>query len=198
MQLTLTKLLAGLVVQNSYGSQKQNGTLTLILKHLTVKILKFVITWKLILLLFKKMTFQAIQRISCWNKMKRVLAFVKKFLSILKQTAKTKQLTKNTSKQNSLSLKVQNINDSEETIIKLYQRRYFKEEIDLLEKIKNRSQNSLPHSSEINTLETFLGDKKILCVGDRLKRSNLNLDYVHPILLFCEGIVTNSVIKWYH
>ena len=33
MQPTLTKLLAGLVVQNSYGSQKQNGTLILILKH---------------------------------------------------------------------------------------------------------------------------------------------------------------------
>ena len=65
------------------------------------------------------------ERISCWNKMKKVLAFVKKIVSILRQTANTKEITKNTSKQHSPSLRVKNINDSEETIIKLHQRRYF-------------------------------------------------------------------------
>ena len=95
-------------------------------------------------------------------------------------------------------VKDKNINDSEETIIKLHQRRYFKEEIDLLQKIKNRSQNSLPNSSKISILDPFLDDKKILHVGDRLKRSNLNLDYIHTILLSGEGIVTNLIINWYH
>ena len=130
--------------------------------------------------------------------MKRVFAFVKKFVSILRQTVKTKELTKNASKEYSPSLKVENINDSEETIIKLYQRRYFKEEIDILEKIKNRSQNSLRNSRKTSTLDPFLDDKKILRAGGRLKRSNINLDYVHPIVLSGEGIVTNLIIKWYH
>ena len=112
------------------------------------------------------------EQISCWNKMKRVFAFVKKFVSILRQTVKTKELTKNASKEYSPSLKVEN-NDSEKTIIKLYQRRYFKEEIHILEKIKNRSQNSLRNSRKTSTLDPFLDDKKILCAGGRLKRSKL-------------------------
>ena len=100
------------------------------------------------------------ERTSCWNKMKRVLAFVNKFVSILRQTAKNKELTKNASKEYSPLLKVKNINDSEETIIKLHQRRYFKEEISLLEKLRNRSQSSLPNSSKISTLDPFLDDNR--------------------------------------
>ena len=114
--------------------------------------------------------------------MKRVLAFVKKFVSIMRQEVKTTELTKNTNKEHSPLLKVKNINNSEETILKLHQR-CFIEEINLLEKIKNRSQNSFQISSKINTLQPFLDDKKILCVGGRLKKSHFNLDYVHPMLL---------------
>ena len=56
-----------------------------------------------------------------------------KFVSIMKQVVKTKELTKNTGKGHSPLLKVQIINDSAETIIQLHQRRHFKEEINLLD-----------------------------------------------------------------
>ena len=46
------------------------------------------------------------EQISCWNKMKRVLAFVKKLISILRQTVNTKDLTKNTTKEYSTLLKI--------------------------------------------------------------------------------------------
>ena len=72
-------------------------------------------------------------------------------------------------------IKVKNINDSGETNIKLYQRRYFKEEINRLQKIKNRSQNKLANPSQVNTLSHFVDDRKILCVGGRLKRKTLTL-----------------------
>lgn len=62
------------------------------------------------------------KRESYWNKIKRLLAFMKRFISILKLAAKTKKLTKNTRKGRLLSLIVKNI-DSEETIIKLHERR---------------------------------------------------------------------------
>ena len=87
--------------------------------------------------------------------MKRVLAFVKNFVFILKQAAKTKELTKNAITDYSPSLKIKNVNDSGKNIIKFHQRRYFKEEIDLLEKIKNRRQNSLPNSSKIKYFTPF-------------------------------------------
>ena len=47
---------------------------------------------------------------------------MKRFISILKLAAKTKKRTKNTRKDRLLSLIVKNI-DSEETIIKLHERR---------------------------------------------------------------------------
>ena len=47
---------------------------------------------------------------------------MKRFISILKLAAKTEKLTKNTRKDRLLSLIVKNI-DSEETIIKLHERR---------------------------------------------------------------------------
>ena len=36
------------------------------------------------------------------------------------------------------------------------------------------------------------------CGGRRIKRSNLNTEYIHSTLLSGEGIVSNLLIKWYH
>ena len=111
---------------------------------------------------------------------------------------KTKEFTKNTKKGILLYRRLKNINNYSESVIKMHQRKYFEEEIYLLEKIKNGCQISLPKSSKINTLDPFINDKKILQVGGRLKRSNLNTDYVHSILLSGEGIVKSLIRKWYH
>ena len=86
MQPTLTKLLAGLVVQNSYGRQKQNGPLTLILKYMTVMIYHLALNPTLVQ--ENNLLGNLEERLSCWNKIKGVLAFVRKFVSILKQAQK--------------------------------------------------------------------------------------------------------------
>ena len=85
MQPTLTKLLAGLVVQNSYGRQKQNGPLTL-MKYITVMIYHLALNPTLVQ--ENNLLGNLEERLSCWNKIKRVLAFVRKFVSILKQAQK--------------------------------------------------------------------------------------------------------------
>ena len=46
--------------------------------------------------------------------------------------------------------------------------------------------------------EDRLDKNEVLSFGGRIKRSNLNTEYIHQILLSGEGIVTNVLVKWYH
>ena len=75
---------------------------------------------------------------------------------------KTKEFTKNTKKGILLYRRLKNINNYSESVIKMHQRKYFEEEIYLLEKIKNGCQISLPKSSKINTLDLHLFIHSIL------------------------------------
>ena len=68
--------------------------------------------------------------------METVLTFVKKhFLRIAtsSQVVKAKELTKNTNKEHSPLLEVENINDKKKQWLSQDQRKYFKEEVDILE-----------------------------------------------------------------
>ena len=47
---------------------------------------------------------------------------------------------------------------------------------------------SLPSSSKISNLDPFIDENEVLRVGGRIKRSNLNTEYIHPILLSGKGI----------
>ena len=57
-------------------------------------------------------------------------------------------------------------------------------------------------TNKISNLDPFIDENEVLRVGGRVKRSNLNNEYVHPILLSGEGIVTNltcqvvSSVRW--
>ena len=48
---------------------------------------------------------------------------------------------------------------------------------------------SLQSSSKISNLDPFIDENEVLHVGGRIKRSNLNTEYMHPILLSGKGIV---------
>ena len=64
--------------------------------------------------------------------------------------------------------------------------------------MRNGKEVTLQHSNKIGNLDPFIDENEVLRVGGRVKRSNLNTEYVHPILLSGEGIVTNLLVKWYH
>ena len=57
---------------------------------------------------------------------------------------------------------------------------------------------SLQSSSKISNLDTFIDETEVLHVGRRIKWSNLNTEYIHPILLSCKGITTNLIVTWFH
>ena len=56
----------------------------------------------------------------------------------------------------------------------------------------------LQSSTKISNLDPFIDENEVLHVGGRIKRSNLNTEYMHPILLSGKGIVTEILVKWDH
>ena len=92
-------------------------------------------------------------------------------------------------------LNVADIQDAETIIIKFHQRRYLKDEINILIRMRHGEEVSLPSSSKISNLDPFIDENEVLRVGGRIKRSNLNTEYIHPILLSGKGIVTNLLVK---
>ncbi|GFX88857.1 integrase catalytic domain-containing protein [Trichonephila clavipes] len=56
----------------------------------------------------------------------------------------------------------------------------------------------LPVSSNLLTLSPFLDQRKILCVGGRLRHSNLPAQQKHPILIPNNHSICDLIIKHYH
>ena len=68
----------------------------------------------------------------------------------------------------------------------------------ILIRMRNGERVSLQSSSKISNLDPFIDVNEVLRVGGRFKRSNLNTEYIHPILLSGKGILTNLLAKWCH
>ena len=130
--------------------------------------------------------------------MRRTLAYVKKFICRLREKIKRRNSSNNTDQEYSCVLNVVDIQDAEIIIIKLHQRRYFKDEISILIRMRNGEEVSIQSSSKISNLDSFIDENEVLCVGGRIKRSNLNTEYVHPILLSGEDIAANLLVEWYY
>ena len=138
------------------------------------------------------------ERISCWIKMRRTLTYVKKHICRLRSKIKGKNSSNNADQEYPSVLNVEEIQDAETIIIKLHQRSYFKDEISILIRMRHGEKVSLQSSGKISNLDPFIDENEVVHVGGRIKRSNLNTEYIHPILLFGKGIVTNLLVKWYH
>ena len=83
------------------------------------------------------------ERISCWVKMRRTLAYVKKFICRLREKIKRRNSSNSTDQEYPCVLNVADIQDAEIIIIKLHQRRYFKDEISILIRIRNGEEVTL-------------------------------------------------------
>ena len=130
--------------------------------------------------------------------MRRTLAYVKKYICRLREKIKEKNSSNSADQEYARVLNVADIQDVETIIIKLHQRRYFKDEISILIRMRHGEEVSLQSSSKISTLDPFIDENEVLRVGGRIKRSNLNTEYIHTILLSGKGIVTNLLVKWHH
>ena len=99
-----------------------------------------------------------------WNKLKRIEAFVIKFVQHLKNKVDCDSLSNDV-----LSVKL--LNEAEAKIVQMVQEESFGREIDIL---KSNGSSIIPKSSSIHKLDVLLDIRGILRVGGRLKNSFLN------------------------
>lgn len=121
------------------------------------------------------------ERFSSLNKMKRVLAYCKRFLDY-----------KNKNKREDI-LTVEEMNEIEETCIKYYQNLVYTEEI---EDLKNNGK--IKKRSPIISLTPYLDQYGLLRVGGRLHKADLPEDAKHPIIVPGKQHVTKLIVNEAH
>ena len=99
-----------------------------------------------------------------WNKLKRIMTFVLKFIQQLKN-----KVDCDTVRNDVLPVKL--LNEAEAKIVQMVQEESLGREINIL---KSNGSSIIPKSSSIHKLDVLLDIRGILCVGGRLKNSFLN------------------------
>ena len=125
--------------------------------------------------------------------MKRVIALILKFKSKVMQKIKNGSEEQHMESKRTCDLSIQDLQNAEKEILKSVQAESFGEEIKLLQ-----AKKKLPTSSSMRVLHPYLDKDNLLSVGGRLRRSNLDLNIVHPYLLPKKSHVSLAVIRWCH
>ncbi|GFS64815.1 integrase catalytic domain-containing protein [Trichonephila clavipes] len=124
-----------------------------------------------------------IDKCSSFLKLQRILAWCVRF----------KENARNPLQVTTGSLTVAELSTALICLVRNVQSVSFAKEIWCLERIQ-----PLPVSSNLLTLSPFLDERKILCVGGRLKHSNLPAQQKHPILIPNNHSSCDLIIKHYH
>ena len=74
----------------------------------------------------------------------------------------------------------------------------FGKEIDHLRDGNAGDKKSLSTKSGIYNLDSYIDEKGLLRVGGRLKKSNLHLNDVHPVLLGKDYNIPRLIVEWCH
>ena len=132
--------------------------------------------------------------ISSWNKMKRIVAIILRYKWILKQKILKKPL------EQLENINVQLLEAANLEIVKMVQQKHFSEELKIIKRtsVNDNETYRISKSSKIYGLDPFIDCKGIVRVGGRLKRSNLNENMKHPMLLPRKSITTKRIIEWCH
>ena len=134
-------------------------------------------------------------RVSDWNKIKRVVAYMKLFITKLKSKSRSKHPMKLRGQTNVIpELNIDDLNIAHNLIIKMAQGKYFAEDLKMLnKKIKNvRSDSSLIR------LDPFLDESGLIRVGGRLQRSTMDYYLKHPVVIPKQSEIAVVIIRWYH
>ena len=123
-------------------------------------------------------------RFPTWLRLKRVIAWINRFLSNCRQKKQDKEMD---------CLTVDELKGAENVIIKDVQATLFGQEINDLSKGK-----SLPESNKLSSLFPFVDSDGVMRVDGRL--ANLNIPYVmkHPPILDRSHHATKLLIEWTH
>ena len=128
-------------------------------------------------------------RFSSWTRYRRVVAWVLRYIRILR----TKPAQGSEHKITSGSLTALEIQDAEWTIVRDAQRRTFTGEIAALEAGKQISSHS-----KLKPFSPFLDDVGVMRVGGRIDRAPVSYDVRHPVILPSGDDITRLVITYSH
>ncbi|GFX62362.1 integrase catalytic domain-containing protein [Trichonephila clavipes] len=143
-------------------------------------------TSKLIMLNVVDATFKAefFQKISSWNKLKRVVAYCLRFV---------KNCSPSACKKRKSFLTTAELGKAEKGIVKFIQRDHFSMEVSY-----HSAGKQLPSTNKLIPLTPFYDDSGIIRLGGRLKNSILADSQKHPILLLKTDHIVNLIISDYH
>ena len=114
------------------------------------------------------------ERVSDWNKMRRIMAQVIRFNKICRKQVCSK----------ATRLQVEEVEGAEKIMIRMAQEKYFSEKIS--------------KSRWLATLNPFKDTDGLLKVGGRLKNSSQPKQIKFPIILPKRAMITQRLIEWYH
>ena len=154
---------------------------------------------------------ESFKSFSSWTRLKRVIALCKRFTENLKlRVEKRRDLS---GKVEPLTLRrtifpplltVEELQKTEQHIVKIVQYEAFKSDIKMLRTIKTPenataiNESNLKRNSSIYRLDPFLDLKGILRVGGRMKRAQLDVNAKHPVILPKKCHISNLVTRHCH
>ena len=124
--------------------------------------------------------------VSTWTKMKRIIAWVLKYKKRLLLCSKN-EIIEDKCQQLSVDL----IERGGLEIIKMVQKQYFTDEMKKLVKPTTNDRSNLTKGNSLYKLDPFIDEKGIIHVGGRLRKSQLDQQIMHPIILTKKSVVTS-------
>lgn len=126
----------------------------------------------------------AADKFSSFTKLKRVVAWIKRFISRCKKTPSSPPST---------VLSVPELNDAEVYILQHIQAECFAEELASI-----TSNHAMPRKSNLKSLLPFRDPEGLLRVGGRLSHSNIPASMQHPIILSGKHVLVRRLIRDEH
>ena len=87
---------------------------------------------------------------------------------------------------------------AQEGVTRLHQQQVFGKEINHLSDGNTGYKKLLRRRSGIYNLDSYIDEKGLLRVGGRLKKSNLHVNDVHPVLLGNDVNIPRLIVEWCH
>ena len=87
---------------------------------------------------------------------------------------------------------------AQEGVTRLHQQQVFGKEINHLSDGNTGDKKLLRRRSGIYNLDSYIDEKGLLRVGGRLKKSNLHVNDVHPVLLGNDVNIPRLIVEWCH
>ena len=129
-------------------------------------------------------------RISSWNKLLRVTAWVIRWIKTVRKRVNKTNIDEKIPTE-LLVLSVEELIAAKVVVINGYHRIHFKVEFMLLDGCRNKKLKE-----SIGCLNPYVDEDGLIRVGGRMQQSNLDGKIMHPVMLTKKGKLTEMIIRW--